>query len=207
MNRRTLAGTRSRVWTSASLAAASLAAATLISTAGRAQDAAPIQVEQPPLPSSPPPRYVLAAEDGPRVITRWHDGEPIPPGYHPTQRTRTGAIIGGAVTLGSLYLLNAFVAAVWTDAAKATHESNPVTGLFVPVLGPFITIPQSSSATADFFLILDGIGQTTGAILLVWGLTSPQTVLMRDGYAKPWILPRPMVFGKSGAGVGLTGTF
>ena len=216
----TPAGTCSRAWAYRWLATASLAAAALTSTAAQAQDAAavppPVQVEvQPPLPSLPPQpsplptpqHYVVVHEDGPRMITAWHDGEPIPLGYHPAQRTRTGAIVGGAVTLGSLYLINAFVASVWTDAVKGTQESNPVTGLFVPVLGPFITIPQSSSATADFFLILDGLGQTTGAILLVWGLTSPQTVLMRDGYAKPWILPRPMVFGKSGAGMGLSGTF
>jgi hypothetical protein len=111
------------------------------------------------------------------------------------------------VTFGVLYLLTALVASVWTDAANSSHTNNPVTGLFVPVVGPFITIAQSSSATADFFLVLDGAAQTAGAVLLIWGLTSPQTLLMRDGYARPRILPQPMLLGKSGGGLGLSGSF
>jgi hypothetical protein len=206
----TSAGDRLRARTAAWLAMALVASASAAAHAQDHTEPPAIQVEEQVQPASPPRPQQSAPprEDGPRVITHWHEGEPIPPGYHPAQRTRTGAIIGGAVTLGALYLLTAFVASVWTDIAKAEHESNPVTGLFVPVFGPFITMTQSSSATGDFFLILDGLGQTTGAILLAWGLASPQTVLVRDGYfGKPWLLPRPMLLGKSGAGFGLSGAF
>ncbi|HXN30904.1 MAG TPA: hypothetical protein VN894_03540, partial [Polyangiaceae bacterium] len=149
-----------------------------------------------------PPR-----EDGPRFITDWRQGEPIPPGYHPVQRTRTGAIIGGAVTLGSVYLMTAFIAAVWSDVARANNESSPLGGLFVPVVGPFITLTQSSSAAADFLLIMDGAAQTAGAVVLVWAVTSPRMLLARDGYAKPRLVPRPMFLGRDGAGFGLSGTF
>jgi hypothetical protein len=190
-----LIATRVRPWTVAWLATAVISSS--VSTTGIAHAQDPVGAAAPATPH----------EDGPRIITNWQDGEPIPPGYHPAQRMRRGAIIGGAVTLGCLYLLSAFVASVWTDAANATHTSNPVAGLFVPAVGPFITLTQSSSATADFFLILDGAGQTAGAVLLIWGLTSPQTLLMRDGYAKPRMVLQPMLFGKSSAGFGLSGSF
>jgi hypothetical protein len=146
-------------------------------------------------------------QSGPRIITDWQPGDPIPTGYHPVQRARTGAIVGGAVTLGVLYFMTVFVAAVWTDVANANHESNPVAGLFIPVVGPFVTLTQSSSATADILLAFDGLGQTAGAVLLVWGVTSPRNVLLRDGDAQPRLVPRPMLLGKNGAGFGLSGTF
>jgi hypothetical protein len=214
MNRTTIA-TRARAKTAGWLAATAIASVSLTTGSARAQQdpgsgAAPVQVQAQPAasgpyqqPYAPPP----LREDAPHIITNWREGEPIPPGYHPVQRMRKGPIVAGAVTLGCLYLLTALIASVWTDAANASHTSNPVAGLFVPAVGPFITIAQSSSATADFFLVLDGAGQTTGAILLIWGLTSPQTLLMRDGYGQPRIVPHPMLLGKSGAGFGLSGTF
>ena len=93
------------------------------------------------------------------------------------------------------------------EHADATLLVNAA-GLFIPTVGPFITITQSSSAMADVFLVIDGAAQSAGAILLVYGLTSPRTVLMRDNpIGRPMILPKPMLLGKDGAGVGLVGSF
>src|SRR5579864_5122083 len=58
---------------------------------------------------------------GPRDITDWQEGEPIPAGYHPSQRMRKGPIIAGAVTLGVLYFISALIAAVSTDVANSDH--------------------------------------------------------------------------------------
>ena len=38
--------------------------------------------------------------------------------------------------------------------------------------------------TDDFFLVLDGLGQTTGAILLVAGMSSEKQVLIRNDMAR-----------------------
>jgi hypothetical protein len=142
------------------------------------------------------------------VIRDWQEGEPIPAGYHPVQRTRKGAVIGGAVTFGVLYFISVLIAAVGADTATATHSNNDVAGLFVPVVGPFITMTQSSSATADVFLAIDGAAQAAGAILLVYGLTTPQTVLVRDAkLSPPPLFARPLLLGKDGAGLGLVGSF
>ena len=189
--------------------AATLVASILISTlsAPRLAQAQEAEGDSPRATSevAPPPARVVI---DPRAIRDWQEGDPIPPGYHPTQRMRKGAVIAGAVTFGVLYFVSVLVAAVGTDYSNANHTGNSVAGLFVPVAGPFITMAQSSSATADVFLVLDGGAQAAGAILLAYGLTSPQTVLVHDAnYSRPIVFPRPMLLGKDGAGFGLSGSF
>jgi hypothetical protein len=66
---------------------------------------------------------------------------------------------------------------------------------------------QTSSAVGDVFLALDGLGQGLGAALVIYGLTSPQTVLRQDDYyGRLHVVPQPLFFGRGG-GLGLTGSF
>jgi hypothetical protein len=142
----------------------------------------------------------------PRAITDWQEGDPVPPGYHPIQRVRKGAIIGGAVPFGVLYLISVLVAAGQQDATHGQDKS--AAGLYFPVVGPFITMTQTSSAVGDVFLALDGLGQGLGAALVIYGLTSPQTVLRQDDYyGRLRVVPQPLFFGRGGGGLGLTGSF
>jgi hypothetical protein len=211
--------TRSRTWLAALLALATTTAGTAANA--RADEAKESVVAPAPADAARPPEAARRADDEsarrapvdvrassrPRVITDWQEGETVPPGYHPAQRMRKGAVIGGAVTFGVIYFINVLVAAGGTDYANSNHTSNSVAGLYAPVVGPFITMTQSSSAVADVFLVLDGLAQAGGAVLLLYGLTSPQTVLMRDDVGRPRLLPQPMLFGSGGAGAGLVGTF
>lgn len=50
----------------------------------------------PPQPYPPQSYGQPQAVAGPRVITDWNEGEPIPRGYRPVQRTRAGLVAGGA---------------------------------------------------------------------------------------------------------------
>jgi hypothetical protein len=143
----------------------------------------------------------------PRIITDWNEGEPIPHGYRPTQRTHRGPIIAGSVTFGTLYFFSLLAAAAGTDAAKNNGGSNDVAWLYAPAVGPFLALTQSPSAVGNMFLIIDGLGQVAGLTLLIWGLTSPMTVLIRDDAAGPRLIPTPMLLGKDGGGVGIVGTF
>jgi hypothetical protein len=179
----------------------------------------------PPPPPLPPAQPVVrvspvtadsappARDDGdlpasaPHTISDWQAGEPIPRGYHPVKRARTGAIVAGAVTFGSLYMISLLLAAGSTDSANQLQQTNHESGLYVPVVGPFITMTQTSTTSGNMALLLDGLGQTAGAVLLIWGLTSPQTLLIRNDYTRPVILPQPMMVGKSGYGVGVVGVF
>ena len=139
----------------------------------------------------------------PHAITDWREGEPIPAGYHPAERTRRGPIIAGAVVFGILYVISVLVAGVDQDVSGGKSGA----WLYAPVIGPFATIPESSSSTGTSFLVLDGVGQAAGAVLLVWGISSPQTVLVRDDQLGVRIAPRPLLLGKSGGGFGFVGSF
>jgi hypothetical protein len=159
-----------------------------------------------PLYQQTQPSYVpqSVALSGPREIKDWNEGDPIPPGYQPVERTRRGLIVGGAVTFGVLYLLTALVAAAINDVNDATGSSNTATALYVPAFGPFIQMASTKSSTGNVFLAIDGLGQTAGAAMLIVGITSPKTVLVRNDLAEIRFSP---ILGKDTAGAGLVGKF
>jgi hypothetical protein len=201
-----------------------LAAAVLVSTL--AVPRAHAQQQGLP-PSSPPPASAQApngeyiaplqqptqqvympqsvALSGPRVIKDYEEGEPIPPGYHPESKVRTGLVVGGAVTFGVLYLLSALVGAAISDVNKAVNGGDRGDFLYVPVAGPFLQMTRTESSTGNVFLAIDGIGQAAGATMFIVGLTSPKTVLVRNDLAEVRVLPMRM--GQNGGGLGLVGTF
>lgn len=146
------------------------------------------------------------ALSGPRIIKDYEEGEPIPPGYHAEAKIRTGLVVGGAVTFGVLYLLSALVGAAINDVNKATSSSNDSGDfLFVPVAGPFLQMTKTETSTGNVFLAIDGIAQAAGATMLIVGLTSPKTVLVRNDLGEVRVMPMRM--GQNGGGLGLVGTF
>jgi hypothetical protein len=210
MDRTTLM-TCARAWTAAFLASTVLATTSLTSGIARAQDKgaepAPPQGVARPADQAPHTVTFEVARPAPHSLSDWQDGEPIPPGYHRVQRMRKGAIIGGAVTFGVLYFVSLLIAAAGTDEANRTHTSNSMAGLYVPAVGPFIAMTQSSTAVGGVFLAMDGLAQAGGAALFIYGVASPQTVLIRNDYGRPHLLPQPLLFGRSGGGLGLVGSF
>ncbi len=82
--------------------------------------------------------------------------------------------------------------------------------LFVPVVGPWVGMStlHPDSATATFGLAFLGIGQTLGAGLLIGGLASQKTELVRNDIgsakARPKLTVAPMITLEN---VGLRGTF
>jgi hypothetical protein len=159
-----------------------------------------------PLYQQTQPSYVpqSVALSGPREIKDWSEGEQIPPGYRPVERTRKGLIVGGAVTFGSLYLISALVASAGSDSSQYNGGKNEEAALWVPAIGPFIQMAGTESSTGKLFLAIDGIGQTAGAAMLIVGLVSPKTVLVRNDLAEVRVTP---MLAKGTAGAGLTGTF
>jgi hypothetical protein len=150
---------------------------------------APAPPPYPPPPTGAPPGYAppgYAAQPpgmpvyGPEEISDFDDSAPVPYGYTRVTRTRKGLIIGGAVTLGATYLATAFIGAVAADFLKAEGSNTSVTPVFLPVAGPFLEIGQTDSAIARFYLAVSGLGQTAGAIMLLYGISSSRTVLVRN---------------------------
>lgn len=156
------------------------------------------------------------AFSGPRIIRDWHEGDPIPPGYHPSTRVRGGLIAGGLSMFGASYLISVLVAAANDGIC---NNYNSVTGtcsgggddaLYIPVLGPFIQMGNehgSATALADVFLVLDGLLQGTGVAMFIFGIAVPKTVLVRNDLgALKNIHISPMV-GRNMGGLGVAAQF
>jgi hypothetical protein len=159
-----------------------------------------------PLEQSTQPTYLpqSVALSGPRLIKDWEDGQPIPYGYHRETRARRGAIAGGAITFGIPYLFSAMVASIGSDAAGSGGR-NEVGDLYMPVFGPFAQMSHTDSATANFFLLMDGVTQSLGAALFIYGMASPKPVLVRNDLAM--VTVTPVRLGRDGNGVGVVGRF
>lgn len=197
--------------------AAALAAASLFTApfAAYAQDADAARRPPPASAQAPNGEFVAplqqqtqltyvpqsVALSGPRVIQDWdEDSGAVPNGYHTESRVRRGFVVGGAVTFGVMYLLTAFGASVASDVGGGANA------LYIPVLGPFIQMGNSDSSTGKFLLAVDGAAQAAGAAMLIYGIASPKTVLVRNDLGMTTHVV-PMRMGNGGTGVGLVGTF
>lgn len=160
---------------------------------------------QPPPPPPPPREYYERDYDRPRpplVISDWPDEEPPPRGYHRSTRVRRGPIIAGSILFGVAYITTVLAAAGLEDSGDSSYG-----WLYLPAIGPFIELTNSVTATGSTFLVLDGLTQSAGLALLVWGITSPAPVLVRNQIDTLRVTPVPLLFGRGGSGVGLVGTF
>src|SRR6185436_11592281 len=100
--------------------------------------------------------------------------DPVPNGYHPDTRSRRGLIIGGAIPFGVFYFISAFTAAIGSDY----HTDNQA--LWVPAAGPFVQLAKSNTGTERFLCGLDGVVQSLGLAMAIYGIASPKNVLVRN---------------------------
>jgi hypothetical protein len=157
--------------------------------------AAPAAAQAPPvaLPLAPlPPSVALS---GPRTITDWTPGEPVPLGYHPVARPRDGLAVGGAFLFGVTYLGSLGV-------ATSQNHGTTARALYAPIVGPFVQVSSTATFPARLVLAFDGLAQAAGVAMFIVGLTVPRRLLLRND-----VVLLPMTFGAGSAGVGWTGTF
>ena len=117
------------------------------------------------------------AMSGPEEITDFDFERPVPMGYTMVHRPRKGMLIGGSVTFGVSYGISVLSAAIGEDISSGENEA---AALWIPVAGPFLQMANTNSATLRVFLVGLGAAQTTGAILLYYGLTTKKRVLVRN---------------------------
>ncbi len=141
-----------------------------------------------------------------------YSGGPVPPGYHVEMRQRRGLIITGALLTGVPWALGLSV-------ASGQSFPNHTGWLVLPAIGPWLTLASrhdaSCSSSSDdcwsfdpatrTLLVLDGLMQTSGAILFVLGVSSPYKVITRDFVGSVRFAPAPI--GRQGYGGFLTGQF
>jgi hypothetical protein len=92
-------------------------------------------------------------------------------------------VVSGAVLLGISYLLSI----TWAATAVSDHNAE-LAPLFIPVVGPFMTIASAdvfeghdaAKAIGGAFLIVDGIVQVSGLSLLVIGVAARKAVAVPD---------------------------
>lgn len=142
----------------------------------------------------PPPYYYYppAMNMLPPATLPYEDGESVPHGYQVKTRPVRSLVIAGAVTFGATYLVSLLTAA--TVLAANGADGKPLTPLFAPVVGPFITIGTvHADGAGSLWLVLDGLAQTAGAVMLVYGLAAEEKYLQRTPQTAAEALLHPMV--------------
>ncbi|MFP6684618.1 MAG: hypothetical protein VB934_07890 [Polyangiaceae bacterium] len=126
-----------------------------------------------PAPVPPGPHSPFKTK-GPATID-YKDGDRIPPGYRLTTRSRKNvAAIGGAV-----FLLG-YVPSIYLATIASATSSDNFDPLFVPAVGPFITVVTADASFAGgFWLSMLGVAQTGGLVTGIVGLFLPDKKLLR----------------------------
>ena len=133
-----------------------------------------------PMSQTTQPTYVpqSVAMSGPRFIKDWEEGQPIPYGYHHETRVRKGMVVSGSIVLGVLYLYSAFAAVDRPGRLHRDRRRQQGRLAYLPVLGPFLEMTETDSASLRYILMLDGLAQAAGAALLLRGVTYPKHLLV-----------------------------
>jgi hypothetical protein len=136
----------------------------------------------------PPPGAMM-----PVLTLPYEEGDPIPQGFAVRSRANRPLIIAGSITFGAPYLVSVLVAA--TVVSANTGDGGEFAPLFIPVVGPFITIGTAHAEGAGtFWLIFDGLAQAGGAAMFIAGLTMEEKYLQRQAphaSLKPEVLVNP----------------
>ena len=158
-----------------------------------------------PPPAYGPPIYVQPAYGipvrGPEEMD-YVEGTQIPYGYTRVEKTRKGLVIGGAITLGIVYSASAVFGVIGEDLRESNETRTNTSAMWIPVAGPFLQMKETDSATGRLGLFAVGAAQVGGALMLVYGLTSPRTLLVRNDQLS--IVP---MLSKDASGMMVAGSF
>lgn len=133
-----------------------------------------------PMPASQmpmmPPGYIPPML-GPTRLP-YNEGDPVLPGYEIATRPRERIMTAGIATFAPIYGLSILFAASF--AGSEGMEASQYNPMFVPVIGPFITIGTADTQDiGTMTLLLMGAGQATGVALFLGGLFGEEKYLLR----------------------------
>jgi hypothetical protein len=146
-----------------------------------------------------PPQFAAQSASG-RELTRYppwdwpetlpyYDNRSAPQGYHLEMRKERKLLLIGGVLFATAWGVSVLEAAV-DDLVIHHGQSHGNTPLVIPVVGPFITLRTSESASFStdqkaplaLLVLLDGLVQTTGVALFIGGMASDHKVYVRNGW-------------------------
>jgi hypothetical protein len=121
----------------------------------------------------------------PPAALPYEDGQSVPRGYRVRARPVKSLLIAGSITFGTTYLASVLAGA--TVLANGLQDGKAASPLFAPVVGPFITIGTAGSGGATPLLVLDGLVQLGGIVMLICGAAIEEKYLQRyaAGEASP----------------------
>jgi hypothetical protein len=100
------------------------------------------------------------------------------PGYVVETRPHKKLVAAGLGTFLPVYVMSLLLAA--TYAGEEGPDSSLYTPLFIPIIGPFVTISTSDSESiGTMTLIMDGLAQATGVALFAAGMIAQEKYLER----------------------------
>jgi hypothetical protein len=158
--------------------------------------------------------FIQAARQPPKELP-YVENRPIPAGYSIDEYHLRGLIIGGAVTLGTLW-------AISFSVASSNDFSGANGWLAVPVIGPFGWLATRKTPKCDGYdsyydtchndessnrtlVAFDGIGQVAGAAMLVAGLAiTRKRLVLVDPQAAIGVAPYAS---SRGSGLQIVGQF
>ncbi|MEM1032951.1 MAG: hypothetical protein AAGN82_21575 [Myxococcota bacterium] len=169
----------------------------------------------PPVPNPDAAMRSAPPEPLPDFIPNYEDGDPIPPGYKVQSKVRKDLVVAGSVVLGSAWLISVLSAAIAQTVDEVDEQTGEVlndTGpndwipLYIPVVGPFITIGTvGASGGGVGILLLDGVVQSGGLAMLIAGIALPKKALVKT-YGDVELTIAPQV-GMGHQSLGLHGRF
>jgi hypothetical protein len=132
----------------------------------------------------------------------------IPPGYKLAEKPRTGLAIAGGVTFGGLWLVSCIAGGFVEDAGQYNNSQHGWP-LYIPVIGPLITISTAHSSPAPTtLLVFDSLFQAGSLAMFIAGLASSQKVLKYQFNAGNQLTLRPIASPLENGGFGgLSGSF
>lgn len=127
----------------------------------------------------------------------------VPPGYRIGDKPRTGLAIAGGVTFGGLWVASCIAGGFMLDSDE---DAGP---MYVPVLGPLITIgTASTNAAGTTALLFDALGQAAGVAMFIAGMATSQKILKYQLGPSSSITVKPVAGPLDQGGfAGFTGTF
>jgi hypothetical protein len=122
-------------------------------------------------------------------------------------RVRSVLVPGGASLFALTYIASAYSATTSyeSDSSKTTSR----TAMWVPLVGPFVTLGSTRAAGSALLLVLDGLAQAGGLSLFVYGILSspPPAAAPRDRPSPVTLSLEPMMVDRRSGGAGVVGTF
>lgn len=120
----------------------------------------------------------------------YQEGDLVPPGYKVETRPKRKMMTAGIATFAPLYGLSVLWAASY--AGSEGVRGGYYTPMFIPGIGPFVTIATSDAEDIGLLtLLLTGAGQVTGISLFIAGMLGEEKYLLRTAGTFD---PRPEVF-------------